>query len=128
MKITAVEGEYSVYRFAANAPVPESALAIAGFINITRTSEELSIVCTTGMVHGAEKEEDGWSLWKVEGPLDFGMIGVLSSITAPLAVAGVSIFAASTFDTDYILWKRDKAGSAVRALRTAGFEVNVLNA
>lgn len=128
MKITAVEGEYSVYRFAPGSPVPEDVLSCKGFVSVTRTGEELSIVCPSGTVHGAEKEEDGWSLWKVAGPLDFGKIGVLSSIAAPLAGAGVSIFAVSTFDTDYVLWKHDKAGAAVRALRAAGFDVDVAGA
>jgi len=123
MKITAVEGEYSVYRFAPDATIPEDVLSGRGFINITRTVEELSIVCPSDLVHGADKEEDGWSLWKVEGPLDFGMIGVLSSITSPLAAADVSVFALSTYDTDYILWKRDRTAAAARSLHKAGFEL-----
>ncbi|WP_373501388.1 ACT domain-containing protein [Desulfococcus sp.] len=123
MRIIAKDGDYSVYRFEADAPLPEELSRTAGFLSVTRTDRELSAVCASDAVHGAGTEEGGWTLWEVEGPLDFGMIGVLSSITVPLAAAGISVFAVSTYDTDYILWKLDKAAAAVRALRAAGFEV-----
>lgn len=60
---------------------------------------------------------------KVEGPLDFGLTGILSSIAGPLAEAKISIFAVSTFDTDYILVKQDMLSKAKIALRKAGFEI-----
>jgi len=123
MKILALEGDYSVYRYAADSPLPKEALGNAPFSSVVRTDEELSVVRPSGELPGAEKEEEDWTLWKIEGPLDFGMIGVLASVTKPLAEAGVSVFTLSTFDTDYILWKKDKAAAAVRALRSAGFEV-----
>ncbi len=123
MRIFAQEGDYSVYRFAPGEEPPEAFRTGTGFWSVTRTDQELSILCPTGTLRGASREEDGWTLWKVQGPLDFGMLGVLSSITSPLAASGVSVFAVSTFDTDYILWKKDKAAAAVRALRAAGFEV-----
>lgn len=123
MRLTALEGEFSVYRFDADSAAPEIPPSEEAIYSVTRTREEVSVVCRTGILHGAPREEAGWTLWRVEGPLDFGLIGVLSSITAPLAAAGVSVFALSTFDTDYILWKTDQAAAAVRALRSAGFEV-----
>lgn len=123
MRILALEGDYSVYRFDPARDLPEGLPAGPGFLSVTRTDRELSILCATGTLRGAPREEAGWTLWMVQGPLDFGMLGVLNSITAPLAAAGVSVFAVSTFDTDYILWKKDKAAAAVRALRAAGFEV-----
>lgn len=123
MRIIAREGDYSIYRFEPGAPFPVESSAGSGFLNITRTGKELSIVGPEGAIPGAAAQENGWTLWEVEGPLAFGMVGVLSSITAPLAAAGISVFAVSTFDTDYILWKLDKAAAAVRALRAAGFEV-----
>ncbi|HOX12714.1 MAG TPA: ACT domain-containing protein [Spirochaetia bacterium] len=123
MRILALEGDYSVYRFDPDRDIPGSLLAGSGFRSVTRTDQELSVVARTGALRGAPREEAGWTLWMVQGPLDFGLLGVLSSITGPLAAAGVSVFAVSTFDTDYILWKKDRAGEAVRALREAGFEV-----
>lgn len=67
--------------------------------------------------------EPGWRALGVEGPLDFGLTGVLSSIAQPLADAGVSIFAVSTFDTDYVLVRESSLVAAVRALEGAGHVV-----
>ncbi len=64
-----------------------------------------------------------WRALKVEGPLDLSLVGILASLTAPLAKAGVSIFAVSTYDTDYLLVKQDRLEVAVRALSEAGFRV-----
>jgi len=60
---------------------------------------------------------------KIEGPLDFGMVGVISSISAPLAAASISLFVISTYDTDYVMVKRDKLAAAFDVLRRAGFTV-----
>ncbi len=70
------------------------------------------------------KSESGWRAIKVEGPLDFSLTGILSSIAAPLASAGVSIFALSTFDTDYILVKINQLPAALHALEENGFEIS----
>jgi hypothetical protein len=64
--------------------------------------------------------EPGWRALAVKGPLDFGLTGILASIAAPLAEAGISIFAISTFDTDYVLVKAERLDDAVEALRRAG--------
>ena len=69
----------------------------------------------------AEKREDGWRVFRVEGPLDFSLVGVLSRISGALARAGVGLFALSTFDTDYILVRAGQAARAEDALRRAGF-------
>ncbi|RKO92467.1 ACT domain-containing protein, partial [Blyttiomyces helicus] len=71
------------------------------------TPDEVSIVSPTslGIPAGTEKSEDGWRAFKVEGPLDFGLVGILASLTAPLKDAGVSVFCVSTFDTDWVLVK-----------------------
>ncbi len=123
MKLTPLEGSYSVYRFGAGTGFPDGIETIPGFVSVTRTPEELSVVCLSGSIRGAAREEEGWVLWKVQGPLDFGLTGVLSSIASPLAAAGVSIFAVSTYDTDYILWKKVQADRAERTLRGAGFQL-----
>ena len=86
------------------------------FLSITKTTDELSIVCseqlmnndTTAITNDADaKVENGWVAFKVQGPLDFAWTGILSSLANPLAENGISIFAISTFDTDYILVKDD---------------------
>jgi hypothetical protein len=110
-------GRYSVCRLAPDASLPEH------FFSATRTPDELSVVCDE--VHAPEnaKCEAGWRLMQVAGPLEFSLTGVLAAIAAPLAKAGVSIFALSTFDTDYVLVKEDDLAKAIEALRGAGHGV-----
>lgn len=90
------------------------------FFSITRTSDELSIVCLESNVDETVTCEKGWRCLKLHGPFAFSMVGVLSSVTAPLAHAGVSIFAISTYDTDYLLIKQESLEEAVSALGQAG--------
>ena len=90
---------------------------------MTRTPEELSIVCPeTAVPHGVAKESP-WSLIKLHGPFPLSAIGVLASVAVSLAAAGVSILVISTFDTDYILVRRSDERTAVRALVAAGHTV-----
>lgn len=126
MKLKVIEGEFAICRLPAGSHVPAWAIdAPSGLFSLTRTPEELSIVCPEALVPAGlnAKVEPAWRAIEVQGPLDFAMIGVLASLTAPLAQAGVSVFAISTFDTDYILVKQDRLADAVNALRTAGMEV-----
>lgn len=109
----------SVCRLASAAEVPGWAKD-GIFISITRTEDELSIVCPESEVPDDVQAERGWRMLQIQGPLDFGLIGVLASITAPLAGAGVSIFAISTYDTDYVLIKGGDLARAVQALEAAG--------
>ena len=87
------------------------------FVSITRTTEELSIVCEQSVVpEGIESQKD-WFALKVEGPLDFSLTGILFSISEPLAHAKISIFAISTFNTDYILIKEHNRQNALEVLK-----------
>lgn len=86
------------------------------FYSVTKTADELSIVCSQDSIHGEIKCEKDWRILKVEGPLDFSLIGILSSITTILAKKKISIFAISTYDTDYILVKNKDIDNAVNAL------------
>ncbi|CRX39214.1 ACT domain-containing protein [Estrella lausannensis] len=88
------------------------------FFAITKTEDELSIVCQDKFVPNGVKVERGWRGFKVEGPLDFGLTGILSSLTKPLAEAKISIFALSTFDTDYLLVKQENLEKAATTLAT----------
>ena len=90
---------------------------------MTRTADELSIVCETDYVPSEVEQESGWRALVVEGRLDFALTGILVSLAAPLADAGVSIFALSTFNTDYLLVRADDLPRAVAALRAAGHRV-----
>jgi hypothetical protein len=112
----------SICRLERKAPVPQWALA-GEFFSITRTGEELSIVCPQEQVPSGIQKQDGWKALRVEGRLDFSLTGVLSSLTEPLARGGISIFAISTYDTDYLLVKDEQLKEAIRVLREEGFEV-----
>ena len=112
----------AVCQLAAGSPVPEWALA-QGFFCVTQTAEELSIVCAESRVPAGVRVERDWVALKLEGPFPFAMTGVLISFLQPLAEAGVAIFAVSTFDTDYVLMKRDRLEVALKALGAAGHEL-----
>jgi len=101
--------------------MPLPAWAIAGpFYSITRTTEELSVVCPELAIPDEIVSEKGWRCLKIHGPLDFSLIGILSSLTIPLTKAGISIFAISTYDTDYLLVQETELEKAKAALREAG--------
>ncbi len=89
---------------------------------MARTAEELSIVCEEDRVPDGILAEKGWVALKLEGPFPFSMTGVLASFIQPLADAGIPIFAISTFDTDYVLVKRDALAAATKTLGNAGHE------
>jgi uncharacterized protein len=117
-----LEGKYGVCRLDENALLPEWATN-GDFFSITRTTDELSIVCSQDNIPGEVKCERDWRILKIEGPLDFSLVGILASISAILAKAGVSIFAVSTFDTDYILVKNRDIGIAVDILEKESYEI-----
>ena len=86
------------------------------FFSITRTSDELSIVCPEDNIPSGIKCEKDWRALKVEGTLDFSLVGILASISTILAQKGISIFAISTYDTDYILVKNKDIDNAIKSL------------
>jgi hypothetical protein len=112
----------AVCRLEKNVPPPEWGTQ-GPFFSLTRTDEELSVVCPEELVPREVKKEGGWRVLKVEGPLDFSLTGLLASLTAPLAREGISVFVLSTFDTDYLLVKEEKLEKAIQALREEGYEV-----
>ena len=113
----------AVCRLAQSEATPGWATA-KGFFSITRTAQELSIVCSEASVPPGVQIESGWRALKVEGPLDFALIGILAGLSSVLAQAGVSLFAISTYDTDYILVKEKDLEKAVEALARAGYLCN----
>lgn len=90
---------------------------------IVRTADELSIVCPAAEVPADVRHEGPWRALRVAGPLDFALVGILTRLTAPLAGAGISVFALSTFDTDYLLVRAGDLDAAVATLRDAGHAV-----
>ena len=86
------------------------------FFSITKTDDELSIVCQENNIPSGIKYEKCWKVLKIEGPLDFSLVGILSKISSLMAVNNISIVAISTYDTDYILIKKEKIDSAINIL------------
>ncbi len=111
-------GRFAVCRLDAQTATPGWALAGGGFVSITRSERELSIVTAEALVPAGVKAERGWAAMRVVGQLDFSMVGVLAKLTGVLAEAGISCFAISTYDTDYILVKQQDAVDAAKALGT----------
>jgi uncharacterized protein len=122
LDLTIEAWELAVSRLPPEAPVPEWATRGA-FHAIVRTPAELSIVCASDSVPDGVRSEKGWRCFSLTGPIPFQETGVLSSIAAPLAEAGIGIFAISTFDTDYVLVPAPRLADAVRALESAGHRV-----
>jgi len=110
---------YSICRLGPEADIPPWTLA-GDFYSITRTKKELSLVCSQEFVPVGVQCEKGWRCIMVSGPLDFSLTGILASLTNSLAEAGISVFAISTFDTDYLLVKADNLKRAVLKLEEAG--------
>ncbi len=105
----------AVCRLDADSQIPDWAIKSA-FFSITKTLDELSIVLIDNDVPAEIKAEKYWRSLKVQGPLDFALTGVLVSLIAPLAEARISIFALSTFDTDYILVKEERLEESIKIL------------
>ena len=92
------------------------------FVFAGKTDEENSLVCLTGEVpENATEREDGWRAFRIQGVLDFSLIGILSAISGILAENKIGIFAISTFNTDYILVKSENYQKAADALARAGY-------
>lgn len=113
-------GEYSICRLRR---IPD-ADAIDDIFFIARTSDENSLVCRSSCVpDDAEEVSPGWALLQVEGPLDFSMVGVISWISSVLSDADVSLFAVSTYLTDYFLVRAPDVRKAIASLASAGYDV-----
>ena len=116
IRLRPMAGQYQIIRLAADAPLPAGLFDQGGFVSLTRTADETSIVCAQDQSIEGQHCSPGWSGFVVEGPLDFGEIGILARLSSALAKAGVSLFALSTFDTDYLFVRTAQAAKARDAL------------
>lgn len=117
-----LEDKYGVCRLDKNHIIPKWAQN-GDFFSITKTCDELSIVCLENNIPHDIKCEKDWRILKVEGPLDFSLVGILSKLSTILANKGISIFAISTYDTDYILVKDIDIDNAITSLVNENYEV-----
>lgn len=122
LKLSVLSTRLAVCRLDSASEVPGWAMA-DGFFSVTRTADELSVVCPEASVPEGIGREGGWRALKLEGPFEFSEVGVLASVATPLAGADISLFALSTFDTDYVLVKEEQLDLAVAALRERSHEV-----
>ncbi len=122
LRLLGVTGRFAVCKLPPGSAVP--AWAMAGDVfGVTRTPEELSVVCRQETVPAGTQAEAGWRCLRVAGAMPFTLVGVLASLTGPVAAAGVGVFVVSTFDTDYLFFKEAEFRAAVAALRGAGHSV-----
>lgn len=115
LKLKVIDSRISVCRLETDKTIP-SWVYKSSFFSITKTDDELSIVCSEESAPDGIIKESGWRMIKVMGPLDFGMVGILVSISNILAKRQISIFAISTYDTDYILLKDENLQKGIEAL------------
>ncbi len=112
----------AVCRLPAGAPEPEWGRQ-GEFYSLTRTPKELSLVCSQEAVPAGVRHQGGWRALRVRGVLEFSLTGVLASLAEPLARAGISLFALSTHDTDYLLVQEESLPGAREALESWGHRV-----
>lgn len=120
MKLTVINDIFSIYRLPNNAECPNEVLQ-SEFYTISKTEDELSIVCSERIEIKGSRVDGGWACIKIVGSLDFSLVGILAQISNTLAENNISIFAISTFNTDYILVKKENLEKAKTALENKGY-------
>jgi hypothetical protein len=122
LEIQLLPQHFAMVRLAPDAPIPDWATR-GPFFSVSRTAEELSVVTETQNVPGSVQSQAGWRILKVQGPFVLTEVGVLASLASPIAEAGVSLFALSTYDTDYLLIGAEQLEKAASALERAGHRI-----
>lgn len=127
LALTLLEQRFAISRLAADAPLP--AWATQGpFFSVTRTRDELSIVCELDRVPVGIPSQPHWRVFQVHGPFALTEIGVLAALATPLSEARLSLFVISTFDTDYLLVASEALSATIDALERAGHKIQRRNA
>jgi hypothetical protein len=121
LKFRKLPGLYAIIRFAPGATIPDWATK-GNFTSITRTADELSVVCSIENLPAEVASQPRWICLKLEGPFAFSQTGILLSFIEPLSHRNVPIFAISTYDTDYVLVQEEHSQSAFDALIATGHE------
>lgn len=121
--LTVLKQKYSIYKFKQGSVLPEWVYS-SEFCSVTRTNEEISVVTvqTDNLSDWVAFSKD-WRIFKIEGPLDFSLIGVIADISAILKEAKVSVFIISTYDTDYILIKDTDLNASIASLQKQGYNI-----
>ena len=124
IKLSVKPGRYAVCRLDSQAPLP-AWIAAQPFCSVTRTADECSIVCLESAVPAGIQCERGWRMLKLEGPFAFNLVGILLAVIQPLAERGISIFAVSTYDTDYVFVHAPQLDQALTVLAERGHQISI---
>ena len=120
IKLKILDNVFTIHRLSADTFIPPQ-IYKSEFYSIVKTDDEVSIVCDSTIQLPAEETNTGWKCIKFIGPLDFSLTGILSGISTVMADSKISIFAVSTFNTDYILVETSKIKKAKQALIESGY-------
>ncbi len=119
--LSVLRDTFTIYKLSPDASIPEE-IRNCDFYNVSKSAEELSVVCPEQFEVQSTHSSPDWKCIKVKGPLDFDLTGILAGISAILAQANISIFAISTFNTDYILVPKQALDEACSVLMQAGYK------
>jgi hypothetical protein len=122
LKMRLLADTFAIHSLPSQMAIPPAVLDSEPWF-MAQTEDELSIVCKSDVYVQSEKVETDWACFKVEGPLDFGLEGIIARIADTLAREHIAIFAISTFHTDYILVKNSNVERALKVLKSAGYEL-----
>jgi uncharacterized protein len=126
LSLLVLDPMFAICSLKRDSPLPEWATS-SDFYSITRTYDELSIVCPQDKVPAGVDINKNWRCLKVQGPLGFSITGILASISMPLSTEGVSVFVFSSYDTDHIMVKQYELEKAMEVLQKAGHTVKYQN-
>lgn len=124
MHLTQLAGTYAIARAAPDAAVPPGVLDGPGFVTVSRTADELSVVAPEARIGAMDRVDTSWAVFKLHGPFAFDEVGVVAGLSRPIAGAGIGIFVVSTFDTDYLLVRQASADRAAEVWRGEGHSVD----
>ena len=124
LKLSLLKNKYAICTLPNTAPIPDWALTEI-LISITRTDKELTIVCKQDMIPSELQSDINWRCFKIDGSFDLNQTGVISSISSPLADAGISIYVISTYDTDYFLVQDQNLQKAISTLSNSGHSITI---
>lgn len=119
LTLKGLTGAYSISRSPATAAIPSWADG-PGFVSISRTADELSIICLSQRVPYDVQSDGPWACFQLLGPFDLSLSGIAARIVKPVSDAGIGLLFVTTFDTDYLMVKEDKRADAIVALTSAG--------
>ena len=122
LKLSLLKESYSICTLPNTAPIPDWA-SKESLASITRTDKELTIVCKQDIIPSELQSDRNWRCFRIDGSFDLNQIGVISSISSPLADAGISIYVISTYDTDYFLVKDNNLDQTISTLSDIGHNI-----